>query len=350
MTAARRAATAAHIARGCGPGRARPTLPPVIRRSRPSGTQKNGALTPQEVLPGSHRKVWWKCAQGHSWQAMIKSRVQGCGLSGVRQPGGARAGQQLGCDLSAAVRPVVSAQEWRPDPSRCRGWFPPQGMVAMRARPHLAGDYRLPAHSGAGCPVCTGKQIVPGENDLASRYPQIAAEWDTARNAPLTPEQVSPYSNRGSGGGARWAMNGGRRSIPAPMPGAAVPTARGNLFWQDSTTWPRWFPRVAAQWHPTRNGTLTPQMVTPGSKKKVWWQCPEGHVWQAVVGSRAGDQRCGCPVCAGRVRTRRRDRYASFLAEKDAPYPKKSSHRRVGGRNRAKAPKIIGRFCMPIRG
>lgn len=60
-------------------------------------------------------------------------------------------------------------------------------------------------------------------------------------------------------------------------------------------------PDVAAQWHPTLNGDLTPQMVTPGSRKKVWWQCPLGHVWQSVVYSRTSKKKCGCPVCAGKT-------------------------------------------------
>ena len=68
------------------------------------------------------------------------------------------------------------------------------------------------------------------------------------------------------------------------------------------------------QWHPTLNGTLTPQMVTVGSHKKVWWQCPEGHVWKAVVYARAGPGKSGCPVCAGIVRSERQDRYRSLQA------------------------------------
>ena len=50
------------------------------------------------------------------------------------------------------------------------------------------------------------------------------------------------------------------------------------------------------------NGALTPQMVTAGSHKKIWWRCPENHVWKAVVYSRTGPKRCGCPVCAGKAK------------------------------------------------
>ena len=30
-------------------------------------------------------------------------------------------------------------------------------------------------------------------------------------------------------------------------------------------------PEVAAQWHPTKNGNLTPEMVTAGSNQLAWW-------------------------------------------------------------------------------
>ncbi|WP_343286720.1 zinc-ribbon domain-containing protein [Flavonifractor sp. An9] len=42
-------------------------------------TEKNGSLTPRQVLPGSHRMVWWWCERGHEWQAQVKYRVEGCG-------------------------------------------------------------------------------------------------------------------------------------------------------------------------------------------------------------------------------------------------------------------------------
>jgi hypothetical protein len=71
-------------------------------------------------------------------------------------------------------------------------------------------------------------------------------------------------------------------------------------------------PEVADQWHPTLNGDLTPNMVTIGSNKRVWWQCQEGHVWKAVVYARVGTQKTGCPVCTGKVREERQARYQSI--------------------------------------
>lgn len=30
-------------------------------------------------------------------------------------------------------------------------------------------------------------------------------------------------------------------------------------------------PKIAAEWHPTKNEDFKPTMVSPGSAKKVWW-------------------------------------------------------------------------------
>ena len=36
---------------------------------------KNGVLTPDKIRFGSKKKVWWKCALGHEWQAVVSSRT-----------------------------------------------------------------------------------------------------------------------------------------------------------------------------------------------------------------------------------------------------------------------------------
>jgi len=45
--------------------------------------QKNDNLRPEHVTKGSKRKVWWKCSQGHSYQANVNNRSSngaGCKL------------------------------------------------------------------------------------------------------------------------------------------------------------------------------------------------------------------------------------------------------------------------------
>jgi predicted secreted protein len=60
-------------------------------------------------------------------------------------------------------------------------------------------------------------------------------------------------------------------------------------------------PALAAEWHPTKNGRLSPNEVTLGSNRAVWWLCssnPE-HCWRATVSNRVG-RASGCPRCARR--------------------------------------------------
>jgi len=49
-------------------------------------------------------------------------------------------------------------------------------------------------------------------------------------------------------------------------------------------------PELAKQWHPSKNGELSPEKVSKGSNKKVWWKCPEGddHEWEAIIALRTG--------------------------------------------------------------
>ena len=50
--------------------------------------------------------------------------------------------------------------------------------------------------AGSGCPVCAGKAEIPGENDLATERPDLAAQWHPTKNAPFTPEQVVTQSHK----------------------------------------------------------------------------------------------------------------------------------------------------------
>ena len=52
------------------------------------------------------------------------------------------------------------------------------------------------------------------------------------------------------------------------------------------------------EWDESRNFPLTPDTVSYGSKKKVWWTCENGHSWQTTVHVRS--EGSGCPYCTGR--------------------------------------------------
>lgn len=273
---------------------------------------RNGALTPDAVLPGSHRKVWWVCGQGHEWQAAVKTRVSGCGC-----PVCANREVSQGENDLAVTHPLLAAQ-WHPTRN---GTLTPRDVVAGTRRKvwwqcERGHEWQAAVSSragGAGCPVCAGRTVLPGENDLASQFPAIAAQWHPALNGALAPDGVSPHSNRKvwwlCGRGHAYQAVIGARTVN----GSDCPVCAGRKVLVGFNDLATLEPRVAAQWHPTLNGALTPEMVTLGSHRKVWWQCPSGHIWKAVIHSRAGPKKCGCPVCAGRISPSRQERYQSIL-------------------------------------
>lgn len=59
------------------------------------------------------------------------------------------------------------------------------------------------------------------------------------------------------------------------------------------------FPDIAVEWHPSKNGNLTAEMVAPKSNKTVWWLGSCGHEWQMPVVQRTY-QNCNCPICSGK--------------------------------------------------
>lgn len=46
------------------------------------------------------------------------------------------------------------------------------------------------------------------------------------------------------------------------------------------------YPKLAKQWHPTKNKGMTLNQFTSGSGKKVWWQCSLGHEWETQLFTR----------------------------------------------------------------
>jgi DNA-directed RNA polymerase subunit RPC12/RpoP len=57
-------------------------------------------------------------------------------------------------------------------------------------------------------------------------------------------------------------------------------------------------PFLTSEWS-VKNQPLTPDDVSYGSNKIVWWNGICGHEWQASIKSRATGKQTGCPYCSG---------------------------------------------------
>lgn len=267
----------------------------------------NGELKPTQVRPGSHKAVWWICNKGHAWRASVNSRNQGTGC-----PVCTKRKIVVGDNDLQATHPEL-AMQW--DAER-NGEITPNEVTSgshhkvwwLCDKGHSWRASISARAAGSGCPICAGKVVLPGYNDLETEFPSIAAQWHPTKNGVLSPKNISPYSNRKVWwqcdlGHSYQAIVGSRTHR-----GNGCPYCSGRKVLPGFNDLATVAPAIAAQWHPTLNGKLTPQDITAGAHHKVWWKCSEGHVWRSVVYSRTSSKKCGCPICSGRVKMTRYSR------------------------------------------
>ena len=152
--------------------------------------------------------------------------------------------------------------------------------------------------AASGCPYCAGKKAWPGENDLASQRPDLAAQWHPTKNGDVSPAEIPVGSHRK----AWWICEKGhewRAVVRARASGAGCPVCANRRLSPGENDLAATHPDLARQWHPTKNGSLTPRGVVAGAGRRVWWRCAKGHQWRALISSRANG--ADCPVCAGKV-------------------------------------------------
>ena len=258
---------------------------------------KNSPLTPKDVTPNSNKKVWWKCTKGHDWQALIYSRNSG---RGCPYCSGRRASKE---NCLKTVNPRL-AKEWHPtknDPLTPKDVTPfSSKKVWWRCKKGHEWEATISGRSiGHGCPYCSGRRASK-ENCLKTVNPRLAKEWHPTKNDPLTPKDVTPFSHKNvwwhCEKGHEWQAVVNNRNVKH----LGCPYCSGKRACKDNCL-ETINPKLAAEWEPTKNGSLTPRDVTPGSNKRVWWICNKGHEWRAPVHRRS--QGIGCPYCSG-LRTR----------------------------------------------
>jgi hypothetical protein len=265
-------------------------------------TSKNGDLTPFNVTTGSNKKVWWKCKKGddHEWISTVNNRTNGTGCSICKGL------QVVLSNCLATLHPKI-AKEWHPTKN---GDLTPHDVTPSINKKvwwkcNKGDDHEWQAtvnsrSSGRGCSVCAGKTIVKS-NCLATLNPQLAKEWHPIKNGDLTPFDVTIGSNKK----VWWKCKKGddhewQSQITNRTNGTGCSICRG-LKVVSSNCLATLDPQLSKEWHPTKNGDLTPFDVTNNSGKKVWWKCEKGddHEWKASVHKRSSGN--NCPICSGRA-------------------------------------------------
>ena len=265
------------------------TNPKLARDWHPT---KNAPLMPKDVSPNSNRKVWWLCRYGHAWEAVLCNRNYGGGCPYC-------AGKKACADnCLQTIKPEV-ARQWHPaknaplTPKKVTPGTPRKAWWLCDMG-HVWEDSIAHRSSGRGCPYCSGRRLSK-ENCLQALNPKLARQWHPTKNAPLTPKDVSAGSIKK----VWWLCKQGHEwkiRVADRKRGEGCPYCAGRRVSKDNCL-QTVNPKLSRQWHPTRNGTLTPRDVTKGSSRTVWWLCRKGHAWEAKVADR---KRMGCPYCAGK--------------------------------------------------
>lgn len=162
------------------------------------------------------------------------------------------------------------------------------------------------ASQGTGCPACAGSILLVGKNDLETKFPEIAKEWNYEKNVSIKPQDIRPGTHQKYWWKCpkceyEWLASPNNRTnhnskCPNCTQGASILKKMSDEGKQKHITFIKEFPEIAKEWHPNKNGNFKPYDFKSGSSKKVWWFCSAcGNEWQATIGSRTKGG--GCPRC-----------------------------------------------------
>ncbi len=273
--------------------------------------KRNFPILPSEVKVNSHKIFSWICTKDprHTWDQSPHARYQhhsGCPICANKRI-------VAGINDLETLRPDI-ASEWHPT---LNGTLRPF-QVAVRSNKKVWWQCKtgLPGHeweetvdkraSGRGCPFCSNRRVLPGYNDLATKEPKLAKEWDDDKNGDLKPEDFVYGSTKK----VHWKC----ATCSFEWVATIRDRRKGHGCWQCSEK-QKQQSRLATyrkkngtaaelpfieEWYQEKNGDKTPEDYTPRSNQKVWWKCQKcGHEWEATIGNRANGR--GCPCCANKV-------------------------------------------------
>lgn len=263
--------------------------------------EKN-TVKPELISIWSKDKVWWKCEKGHEWLSSMNNRQK-----------------KVGCPYCSGKLPIIGETDLATtNPELLKEWDYKRNIIKPNELKAGSGikiwwkcsnDHSWEAtpnrrRNGHGCPICSGKKVLPGYNDLETIKPEIAGEWDYDLNGKMTPKEYTVRSGQKvwwkCSNNHSWeaviASRTGKKYVGCPYCSGLFPIV--GLTDLGTTN-----PELLAEWNYDKNIKINPKMVKAGSSNKVWWKCKYGHEWEAMISSRTNNAN-GCPYCSGRFAIR----------------------------------------------
>jgi hypothetical protein len=254
-----------------------------LATTHPELAKQADGWDPTGVTAGSNTKRQWICSHGHRWLAIPNVRA----FSGTNCPICSGNVTLPGYNDLATTHPELAAQ--------ANGWDPTKYSAGSNKRLSWICNLQhswatsicnRSASSGSGCPVCAGKKVLSGFNDIATTHREFADQadgWDPTTVTFGSQKRVQWKCKLNH----QWTQTtAGRINNDSGCPYCG--NKKILVGFNDLATTN---PELAAQadgWDPTT--------VVNFTQKKVAWQCTEGHRWKANIASRS--QGIGCPGCA----------------------------------------------------
>jgi len=264
--------------------------------------KKNGTLTPNNLKPHSRKKVWWLCSKNskHEWESTVdnRSKGNGCPFCAGRKVDDTNNLQYLYPKIAKSWHPSLNenlkATEVTPFSNKKIWW------LCLKDPSHIWKTTIAHRTNGTGCPYCKRVKIHQ-INTLALKNPQLSNEWNFEKNRPLTPEKVSINSRES----VYWNCLENQNHPPFKAPifyrhreGSCCPLCRKPRPPAYEQSLKNLYPEIAAEFHKTKNGKLSPRNLTAKSGQIVWWKCKKNskHEWPTRVSHRTNGH--GCPHCS----------------------------------------------------
>ena len=219
--------------------------------------ERNGELRPDMYKTNSTQaKFWWKCKNGHEWQSTIAHRTS----SNSNCPYCANRKLLKGFnDFQTTNKNQQLFVEWNYYRNELDDISPDSLMEGSQkkvwwkcSKGHEWKSTISERKRGTGCPICAGKKVLVGFNDLASICPEIAKEWNYERNNDLTPHDVTSCSNKN----VWWRCEKGhewRTMILTRSKGSGCPYCSNRYVKKGFNDLSTLFPQVASEWNSEKN-------------------------------------------------------------------------------------------------
>ena len=288
---------------------------------------KNVGIDPRLVHIGSNKKYFWKCDKCHQVYAAssYKKAIRGYGcpvcsnhlvVKGVNDFESCYPNFMLDWNYDKNIN--IDASKLSKRSNTIVAW------KCHKCGHEWSGTLRGASEKKINCPRCSKKEMSLRRHNFELEKngcltdEELLKDWDYSKNNVL-PSDVAPKSNKYifwkcHKCGYEWKSKLNNRAYGRGCPccgNKVVVSAINDLGTTD--------PELAKEWHPTKNGDLTPSSVTRGMGKKVWWICPLGHEYEATILSRSSKNGTGCPICNSGRQTSFREQAIYYYVKKMYP-------------------------------